>query len=58
MENRTSEESLDHRTDALEKREHQLSSLRASLTAPRDDLDFLLLSAVSEELERIAALAK
>ena len=51
------EESLDHRTDALEKREHQLSSLQGQLDRRKNDLDSLV-SQQSQELERIAALTK
>lgn len=59
MENRIlqREESLDHRTDALEKREHQLSSLQGQLDRRKNDLDSLV-SQQSQELERIAALTK
>ena len=52
MENRIlqREESLDHRTDALEKREHQLSSLQGQLDRRKNDLDSLV-SQQSQELE-------
>ena len=50
------EESLDHRNDALDRREHQLSSLQGQLDRRKNDLDEMEVRQTAE-LERIAGLS-